>query len=59
MTDHEYDADEVESAMARPNDEDEPLCYGWCGFGIGLCLRGLGHVGDCSPIPDPIKENVA
>jgi len=33
-------------------EQDEPLCYDWCGLGMGLCLRPLGHDDDCSPYPD-------
>lgn len=34
---------------AAEQEVEEPLCYDWCGLGMGLCLQPLGHHGDCWP----------
>lgn len=46
------EADERAAEALAEAEEEEPLCYDWCGLGYGQCLRPLGHEGDCSPFPD-------
>ena len=44
--------EERQLEKAAEEEVEQPLCYDWCGLGLGFCLRVLGHDGDCSPIPD-------